>query len=171
VAARLVPGETAELHVHLAVYEGGLDLYGFAEAADREVFLRLIGISGIGPKLGLSILSGMEPTDLLRAIAAADLARLVRINGVGKKTAERLVVELKDRCQEMLLARQATGSAATEQAVTEGGVLEDVRSALLNLGYKPPVIGRVLPLLAADAREGVRVEELLRAALRHLNQR
>lgn len=163
-------GEEVDLTIHTHVHENGIELYGFASPDDREVFLKLIAISGIGPRLGMTILAGMDAQDLLHAVADGDLARLVRIPGVGKKTAERIVVELKDRFTDLLRARQL---ARDEAAGKDPSLvsLEDVRSALLNFGYKPASVTRVLPLLSSQLDEGAGLQDLIREALRLLQRR
>src|SRR5207249_2777961 len=105
------PGTETALRVHTHVREDALALYGFATALEQDLFERLIAISGIGPKLALAVLSGIEPLDLMRAIERADVARLTAIPGVGKKTSERIVLELKDRLPRAQLAAAAAGAA------------------------------------------------------------
>src|SRR5207237_2011339 len=112
-------GSGVTLRVHTHVREDALALYGFATALEQDLFERLIGISGIGPKLALAVLSGIDPGELVRAIRSQDVARLTRIPGVGKKTAERIGLELKDRLPQTLAAADAE---ATAQA---GDVKED----------------------------------------------
>jgi Holliday junction DNA helicase RuvA len=123
------PGALVELHIHTHVREDALQLFGFATPLEQTLFLRLIAVNGIGPKAALAVLSGIEPQDLVRAIRQGDIGRLTTIPGVGKKTAERLVVELRDRLTAL----------AAEPAAAEGGaddVRADVLSALGNLGYQ-----------------------------------
>jgi len=161
-------GEPADLFIHTNVYDGGIDLYGFEHAEDREVFLKLTGVSGIGPRLAMNILSGMEPGDLLQAVADGDLARLVRIPGIGKRTAERIVVELKEKFRELLLLR---GAAPTDAAADADRVsMEEVRSALLNLGYKAATVNKIIPLLNKAAGDGATLQEIIREALRLLQK-
>jgi holliday junction DNA helicase RuvA len=122
------PGALVELHIHTHVREDALQLFGFATPLEQTLFLRLIAVNGIGPKAALAVLSGIEPQDLVRAIRQGDIGRLTTIPGVGKKTAERLVVELRDRLSAL----------ATEPATAGGAddVRADVLSALANLGYQ-----------------------------------
>ena len=140
-----------------------MQLFGFATALELALFERLIGVSGIGPKLALAVLSGIEPSDLVRAIRDADLTRLTRIPGVGKKTAERLVLELKDR-----LPGDSSDGAAAEPAAT-GGVRGDILSALANLGYQRAGIERTVDavLRRVDTRD---FEPLLREVLREISR-
>src|SRR5688572_3806032 len=122
-------GAPVSLRIYTHVREDIIALYGFATPLEQQLFERLIGISGIGPKLALAVLSGIEPGELIRAIRLHDVARLTAIPGIGKKTAERIGLELKDRLR--------TLSPATKDAEAEGElpVRDDVLSALLNLGY------------------------------------
>ena len=125
------PGAGVTLRVHTHVREDAIALYGFASPLEQDLFERLISISGIGPKLALAVLSGIDPGELVRAIRTQDVARLTRIPGVGKKTAERIGLELKDR---MPLAAAPQGD---QPDVPEGGGLrDDLLSALANLGYQ-----------------------------------
>src|SRR5690606_36300062 len=124
------PGDGVVLRIHTHVREDLMALFGFATSLEQELFERLISVSGIGPKLALAVLSGIEPPDLVRAIRAQDVARLTAIPGVGKKTAERIGLELKDRMP------QAGSAAGAVQPVSgEDQVRGDLLSALLNLGY------------------------------------
>jgi Holliday junction DNA helicase RuvA len=161
-------GEPVDLHIHTNVYDGGIDLYGFESGDDRDVFLRLTAVSGIGPRLAMNILSGMEPADLLQAVADADLARLVRIPGVGKRTAERLVVELRDRFRDLLAVRGAAATA--DVAEPDGFSMEEVRSALLNFGYKAATVNKMLPRLKKQATDGAGLQDVIREALRLLQR-
>jgi Holliday junction DNA helicase RuvA len=126
------PGAQVTLRVHTHVREDVIALYGFATLLEQTLFEKLIGISGIGPKLALAVLSGIEPADLIRAIRTQDVARLTAIPGVGKKTAERIGLELKDR-----LPPAMPGADQTAPAPPAGDQLRaDLLSALLNLGYQ-----------------------------------
>jgi len=125
------PGSGVTLRVHTHVREEVIALYGFASPLEQDLFERLISISGIGPKLALAVLSGIDPGELVRAIRTQDVARLTRIPGVGKKTAERIGLELKDR---MPLA--ATPQGEQPGASEGGGLRDDLLSALANLGYQ-----------------------------------
>jgi Holliday junction DNA helicase RuvA len=144
------------------VREDALMLYGFATALEQELFERLIGISGIGPKVALAVLSGIEPGDLVRAIRQPDLARLTKIPGVGKKTAERLVLELKDRLPQEVL--ETAGPGAPE----EDGVRADLLSALLNLGYQRSAVEKTVDKVLA-ARVDLPFEQALRETLKALS--
>jgi Holliday junction DNA helicase RuvA len=156
------PGALVELHIHTHVREDALQLYGFATPLEQTLFLRLIAVNGIGPKAALAVLSGIEPQDLVRAIRQGDVGRLTTIPGVGKKTAERLIVELRDRL----------AALATEPAATEGGaddVRSDVLSALANLGYQRAAAEKATEkvLARSTSRE---FEVLLREVLKEIGK-
>jgi Holliday junction DNA helicase RuvA len=157
------PGSTVTLRVHTHVREDVIALYGFASGLEQDLFERLISISGIGPKLALAVLSGMEPPDLLRAIKSQDVARLTSIPGVGKKTAERIGLELKDRLPQAL---QAAADAA-KPAAPEDQLRADLSSALLNLGYQRAAADKAIDKVLKDA-SSPRFDEALRAVLRAL---
>ena len=161
---RVALGGELELEVHTHVREDALALYGFATAREKLLFEKLIAVSGIGPRLAQVVLSGMAPDDLLGALAAGDLARLVTIPGVGKKTAERMVVELRDKLQALaaeLPAKSADAGARSSDA--------DLVAALVNLGYKA---NQAEAAVAAARKEAPSVpfQELLRLALRRLSR-
>jgi holliday junction DNA helicase RuvA len=156
-------GETGAgiaLRIHTHVREDQLALYGFATDLELVMFEKLIAVSGIGPKLALSVLSGIEPRDLVGAIQRNDLARLTAIPGVGKKTAERMCVELRDRLPKTIEA--SPGSAAD-------AVRDDLVSALANLGYHRQAIDKALDKLLTS-KEEQRFEDVLRAALKDLSR-
>lgn len=125
-------GESVHLHIHTNMREDALQLFGFLDDHEKESFLLLKGVSGIGPRLALNILSGIPVVDLEEALRASDVTRLVAIPGVGKKTAERLVVELREKVG--ALANGAIGAVAG----TESPLSSDAVSALMNLGYRQP---------------------------------
>jgi Holliday junction DNA helicase RuvA len=129
-------GGDIALRIHTHVREDALQLFGFATVLEQELFERLISVSGIGPKVALGVLSGIEPQELIRAIERGDLARLTAIPGVGKKTSERIVLELKDR-----LPRVAVAAAVAPglERPAESALQDDVVSALVNLGYHRPL--------------------------------
>ena len=133
-----------ELFIHTHVREDTLQLFGFWSDLERQLFLKLTGISGIGPKLGQGILSGLAPDELIAAITAGDLARLNRIQGVGKKTAERMVLELKDKLSDLSSSLPKAPSAPR----TSGD--DDLILALVNLGYKRTDAERALAKTDAD---------------------
>jgi Holliday junction DNA helicase RuvA len=152
------------LRVHLHVREDVLQLYGFVTDLERQMFERLIGISGIGPKLAIAVLSGMDPRDLVGAVQRADVARLTRVPGIGKKTAERIVLELKDRLSQ-LSAPAPAGPAAPP--ASSDRFRPDLLSALENLGYHRPQAERAIDAVLTQAPEST-FEQALRGVLREL---
>jgi holliday junction DNA helicase RuvA len=156
-------GADVALRVHTHVREDALALYGFASALEQDLFERLIGVSGIGPKLGLAVLSGIEPMDLIRAIEQADVARLTAIPGVGKKTSERIVLELKDRLPRAHVVAVAAGYAAAEPPALR----DDLLSALVNLGYHRPLAEKAVAAAIKTTPDGG-FERTLKQALREL---
>jgi Holliday junction DNA helicase RuvA len=159
------PGAEVTLLTHTHVREDALALFGFLTAAEQALFERLIAVSGVGPKLAVSILSGIEAPDLVLALRSSDVARLTRIPGVGKKTAERLVLELKDKVQDLAAAEEpapSAGPAATAK--------DDLVSALVHLGYSRPEAERGVDRALKDDATG-RFEDLLRRTLRILSGR
>jgi holliday junction DNA helicase RuvA len=155
-------GEIA-LRIHTHVREDALLLYGFATALELQLFERLISVSGIGPKLALAVLSGIEPNELVNAIRQANVSRLTAIPGVGKKTAERIGLELKDKMATFLPSDVAISPAA----VASETLRTDVLSALMNLGYHRPLAERALDA-ALKAIPGGPFEQTLKYALREL---
>lgn len=157
------PGADISLRVHTHVREDQIALFGFASALELAVFERLIAVSGIGPKLALSVLSGIESRELITAIQRGDIARLTRIPGVGKKTAERIVIELRDRLPKTI----DDSAAAAEVESPENAMRDDLVSALVNLGYNRQAIDQVLEKVTRDAAT---FESALRSALRELSR-
>ena len=157
------PGTAVSLRVHTHVREDVIALYGFATPLEQSLFERLISISGVGPKLGLAVLSGIEPVELIRAIRTQDTARLTAIPGVGKKTAERIGLELKDRLPSVF---QGMGQTAAD-APAEEGRRADLLSALLNLGYQRPAAEKAVDRVLKSAPD-VPFEQALREVLRGL---
>jgi Holliday junction DNA helicase RuvA len=157
------PGTDVALRVHTHVREDSLALYGFATVLELQIFERLIGISGIGPKLALAVLSGIDVADLVRAVQVGDVARLTAIPGVGKKTAERIGLELKDKLPPALAA--AVAAQAGEDGT--GGLRGDLLSALLNLGYHRPLADKAVDA-AIKKVEPKTFERVLKQALREL---
>ena len=153
-------GAEARLHVHTHVREDAFLLFGFHEAAEKKLFEKLLTISGIGPKLAITVLSGISAERLVGAIRSGDHATLTKIPGIGKKTAERVVLELKDKLNEM------TGfTPASDSPPTLGAVAEDVLSALVNLGYARPVAQKAVESAARDASVAADFEQLFRASM------
>ncbi|TVP87761.1 MAG: Holliday junction branch migration protein RuvA [Pseudomonadaceae bacterium] len=157
-------GQEVVLHTHLVVREDAQLLYGFLEKRERELFRELIRLNGVGPKLALALMSGMDMDELVRAVQAQDTRALVKIPGVGKKTAERLLVELKDRFKAWeTLPGALQPLASPSQPVQPASAVDDAMSALIGLGYKPQEASRAV---SAVEKEGLSSEELIRSALK-----
>ena len=159
-------GEVVSLHIHTHVREDALSLFGFLTEEEKNMFLLLMGVSGIGSKLALAILSSLSVQDLSRAIQASDDSRLRLIPGIGKKTAARMVLELKDK---MKLIIPSVPAPLSGPAVVSDDI-EDVTSALVNLGYKRPQAEETVRKIR-HARPDLGVEELIREALQMLLKR
>jgi holliday junction DNA helicase RuvA len=155
------PGSDIVLRIHTHVREDTLSLYGFATRLEQELFERLISISGIGPKVGLAVLSGIEPAELIRAIERGDLARLTAIPGVGKKTSERMVLELKDRLP------RPDFTALRGEDTEPPAMRDDILSALMNLGYHRPLAEKAVDSAIKTTPDGG-FERTLKQALREL---
>jgi Holliday junction DNA helicase RuvA len=152
-----VEGAEVSLHIHTQVREDLLALFGFLDLNEKRLFERLITVSGVGPKLAVTILSGLNPERTVTAIRSQDHATLTRIPGVGKKLAERLVVELKDKLEDM---------ATAPTVATAGPAAEDVLSALVNLGYQRPAAQKAIETaVAKNKAAGENFDELFRATL------
>lgn len=153
-------GADVALHIHTHVREDVIALYGFLRPAEKQLFEKLITVSGIGPKLAITILSGMPADEMVAAIRGNDVARLTRIPGIGKKTAERMVLELRDKLPE-------AAPTGTPIAPKMGDTEEDVLSALVNLGYQRAPAEKVI---SAIAKNGASFDVLFREALARLSK-
>lgn len=162
-------GSNVQLRIYTHVREDALQLYGFKTARERELFLRLISVSGIGPKLGITLLSGMSADEMISSIRTNDLARLTLIPGVGRKTAERLVMELRDKVTALLSPEQEEALGARREAArpTEDTVHSDALSALLNLGYQRAAAEKAINSALSEGGD-LSVESILRRSLRKL---
>jgi holliday junction DNA helicase RuvA len=158
-------GSDTALHIYTHIREDALALFGFRTEQEKSLFEKLIGVSGVGPKLAITILSGLETGDLIQAIQKSNVERLVHIPGVGKKTAERLIVDLKDKLAKLVL--EETSGREKSVAPAEGGVEDDVLSALVNLGYARPAAENALKDTRGE-NPGGDFELLLRGSLRVL---
>ncbi len=166
-------GEEVFLHIHTNVREDAITLFGFLEVEEKEVFLILRTVSGIGPKVALGILSGMQIADLCEAISSEDIKRLTTLPGVGKKTAERICVELKEKVSDYVGTVSASSVAQNQPvAQVDGAAFADALSALTNLGYGDPVareaLAQVKAALAQNDAGDVSVEFLIREGLKVL---
>jgi Holliday junction DNA helicase RuvA len=153
-------GETVALFTHLVVREDAQLLYGFATRTERVLFRALLKVNGVGAKVALAILSGLSTDEFLSCLATKDVAALVRVPGIGKKTAERLLVELQDKVDSLGSGTVTTGAVARSG---DPSAREQAEEALIALGYKPAEAQR---LLDKSAEEGQSVEQMIRAALR-----
>ena len=165
-------GAKVQLRIYTHVREEALQLFGFRTARERELFTLLISVSGIGPKSGIAMLSGMSADEIVTAIRTNNLARLTSIPGIGRKTAERLVIELRDKMAALsspALEDAIAGTPSGDSQPSEDAVRDDTLSALLNLGYQR---GAAEKAVAQAAQEGgdLSVENLLRRSLRHLSK-
>ncbi|NNF69224.1 MAG: Holliday junction branch migration protein RuvA [Acidimicrobiia bacterium] len=147
-------GDEAVLHTHMHVREDNMSLFGFPTAPERDLFRVLIGISGVGPKVGMAMLGTLSPDEIRRAVIADDTTTLTSVPGIGKRSAQKLILELRPKLE------------VPDTDVVVGGPLADVRQALEGLGYSPPEIRSALTDLAYDGEP----EDLLRLALQRLGQ-
>ncbi len=159
------PGQPVVLYTHLAIRDDAHVLYGFARESERTLFRALLKVSGVGAKMALAILSGMSSDEFARSVQAGDTAALVRLPGIGKKTAERLIIEMRDRLDKLDVVAPLSSVAATSDhlivATADPG--SDAADALIALGYKPQEASRMVRSVKA---EGLSSEEIIRAALK-----
>lgn len=162
-----LPGlnETTSVSVHTHVREDAIQLFGFLTLLEKEAFILLTGISGIGPKLALSVLSSLSVADLISAVRAGDVEKLATVPGVGKKTAARIALEIKDK-----IGRLAPGAVAEPTPSSEplNQLQEDALSALVNLGYKPAEVKQALKRVAAAPASTSTLQEIIREVLKDL---
>ena len=156
-------GEAVEVYTHLNVREDAHYLFGFHGALERDLFRLLIKVSNVGPRLAMTVLSGIGPEDLAQCVHDNDAARLTKLPGIGRKTAERLVMELKDRIDALKIEPRSTAAAPRRIAMPR--VIEEAESALVQLGYRPAEASRAVNGVFA---EGLTTEEVVRNALRRM---
>src|SRR5262249_19227428 len=164
------PGSHVQLRIYTHVREDALQLYGFRTARERELFMRLISVSGIGPRLGITLLSGMSADEMIASIRTNNLARLTLIPGIGRKTAERLVMELRDKVAALSspeLEEEMGARPAVAPQPTADSVRADALSALLNLGYQRSAAEKAINTVVTETEE-ISVESVLRGSLRKL---
>lgn len=159
-------GQTITLHIHTSVKEDAIHLFGFYTREERELFQMMISVSGIGPKVAMNILSGISSAELLEAISGGHLAKLITIPGIGRKMAERLILELKDKAIKKMAADRIP--AADAKRKLSESIREDVLSALVNLGYKANAARDAVDKAARDAQEEPAMDQLLKKALKIL---
>jgi Holliday junction DNA helicase RuvA len=161
-------GAETSLYVHSHfVKDEPLRLYGFADAAERRLFQTLIDVQGVGPRVALAILAGLDPPELVRAIATGDIARLTQIKGVGRKTAERLALELREKILTLPVGKGAELAGAPAASAPAAGPLADVEGALVQLGYKPAEVEPLLERMDPSRP----VPDLVREALAALRRK
>lgn len=156
-------GSPVSLHIHTHVREDALQLYGFQSPEEKTIFVRLMSIAGIGPRLAVNILSGISPAELVESLSQNNLARLISIPGVGRKTAERIMVEMRDKVSTLAPGHDVTPTVKT---AAEEQIFEDALSALLNLGYKKGVAQRAVENARKRIEGEITLERLLKEALR-----
>lgn len=161
-------GKSVTLKIYTHIREDALQLFGFLEAQEKKVFLLVLGISGVGPKLALNILSGLPLPDFIQAVMNRDVAKLASIPGVGKKTAERLALELKDRIGGIELDSGKT--VVDSEAIQISPMADDAVSALINLGYKSSQARDAIRKIVADKSDPDSIETLITDALRLLSK-
>lgn len=166
------PGTEVVLYTHLSISDNAHQLFGFADQRDRTLFRTLIKVTGVGPKMAVALLSGMEADDIVRCVREERLSSLTKVPGVGKKTAERLLMELRDRVKAWELPRADLDPqqvSVTPSQPLLGGALEEAESALIALGYRPTEAAR---MISAAGRENPEAssQELIRMALRSISQ-
>ena len=159
-------GQPVTLNVHTQVKQDGINLFGFYTAEEREIFQLLLGVNGIGPKLALNVLSGIAAGELIKALAEGNLKRLVSIPGVGKKMAERIILELKDKA---LKFQEQESAPHLRTELPKADLREDALSALMNLGYKSPVAAETLDNVLRQFPAGLTLDQLLKNALKALS--
>lgn len=161
-------GQEVVLHTHLSISENLHQLFAFAEQRDRSLFRTLIKVSGVGPKLAVAILSGMESDDIARCVRDNNVKALTKVPGIGQKTAERLVIELRDRLKSWDLPQGDLLAHGEIQAIaSDNDIYAEAESALIALGYKPVDSAKMIAA-AAKQKPDARSEELIRLALRSL---
>ena len=160
-------GENVELRIYTNVREDAIQLFGFKTQREKELYLKLISVQGVGAKSGITMLSGMSADEIVSALRTENLAKLTSIPGVGRKTAERLVIELRDKVGEMATGASAGASMTASTGAGSESVYDDALSALVNLGYQKNAAEKALQQVMHDGVEA-NVQKLLRAALQRL---
>jgi holliday junction DNA helicase RuvA len=161
-------GADVSLKIHTHVREDALQLFGFWTSREKELFLKLTSVSGVGPKLAITMLSGMPAGELINAISSNDLVKLTSIPGVGRKTAERVVVELREKLAVISLEAREADRAAREAALGDTAIRDDTIGALMSLGYPKAIAERAVSFALREEGEGT-IEAVLKRALRRLS--
>jgi len=162
-------GSELSLTIHTHVREDALQLFGFRTSPEKDLFLRLTSVSGIGPKLAIAILSGLPASELIAAISGNNLVKLTAIPGVGRKTAERLVVELRDKVGSIAISADTAAKASGAGPTAEPAVYDDTVAALIGLGYAKPLAERAVTSVLSGEGEKT-IEAVLRRALKLLSR-
>ncbi len=160
-------GSDVQLRIFTHVREDAIQLFGFSTVRERDLYLKLISVQGVGAKSGITMLSGMNADEIIAAIRTDNIAKLTAIPGVGRKTAERLIIELRDKVDQLASGVSAGASAEAGAAIGSEGVYDDALSALVNLGYQKNAAEKALQQVRQDGVEP-NVQKLLRAALQKL---
>ena len=160
-------GAEVQLRIFTHVRKDALQLFGFKTVRERDLYLKLISVQGIGAKSGITMLSGMSADEIITAIRTDNIARLTSIPGVGKKTAERMVIELRDKVGEMAATAAAGAQASTAATASGGDAFDDALSALVNLGYQRNAAEKALQQVMKEGAD-LNVQKLLRQALQRL---
>ena len=159
-------GKELQLHTHFVVRDDAQLLYGFYQEKDKTLFRALIRVNGVGPKMALTILSGMDADEFVRTVQANDVSAMVNMPGIGKKTAERLIVEMRDRLDDWSDSGGVTGSSG--DAAVASSVSKDAETALLALGYKPQQAARAINQVLKDNPDVADSEALIRLSLKSM---
>jgi len=159
-------GEPVTLHIHTNVKQDAINLFGFYTVQERDLFQLMISVSGIGPKMSMNILSGISAQELLGAISGGNVGKLIRIPGVGKKMAERLVLELKEKVIKKMMMEESPQAGLQNRL--DDIIAEDVLSALVNLGYKNNVAKDALDRALRSSEEKMEMDKLLKKTLKFL---
>tara|TARA_Y100000758_G_C16044994_1_gene419556 strand:- start:498 stop:1088 length:591 start_codon:yes stop_codon:yes gene_type:complete len=162
-------GQEVVLHTHFVVRDDAQLLYGFCHTKDKTLFRSLIRVNGVGPRMALVILSGMEPDEFVRVVRNNDVTAMVNMPGIGKKTAERLIVEMRDRLSEWQASEGADSAPETQDSASTIKVFsKDAEAALIGLGYKPQQAARAIAQVLKDNLEITDSEELIRLSLKSI---
>ncbi|MEC8949675.1 MAG: Holliday junction branch migration protein RuvA [Pseudomonadota bacterium] len=162
-------GQEVVLHTHFVVRDDAQLLYGFCHTKDKTLFRSLIRVNGVGPRMALVILSGMEPDEFVRVVRNNDVTAMVNMPGIGKKTAERLIVEMRDRLSEWQASEGADSAPETQDSASTVKVFsKDAEAALIGLGYKPQQAARAIAQVLKDNLEITDSEELIRMSLKSI---
>ena len=162
-------GQEVVLHTHFVVRDDAQLLYGFCHTKDKTLFRSLIRVNGVGPRMALVILSGMEPDEFVRVVRNNDVTAMVNMPGIGKKTAERLIVEMRDRLSEWEASEGADSAPETQDSASTVKVFsKDAEAALIGLGYKPQQAARAIAQVLKDNLEITDSEELIRLSLKSI---